>query len=230
MSNKKQETKYMSFTEMSENGLIWKINTEILHPLGLALSRKPDGTSDGCIIAEDNYFEYDEKATLKHKQKYLDFANKITNIQKDKMNIITIPVIITFKKYMNSIVPQYIDQFITDTHYLYENTASLKTNLFSLLYNYTNAKNHSFFDENESKFEYKLQVEIREYKIIIDISVLRSLTLLDINLKVVDTDYNYNIIFTDHDKVESLGEYLSKTNLINKIYDTLVDLHLKENK
>lgn len=44
---------------MSELGLIYRINSEILHPLGLAISRNPDtGSSDVVLLAEDGVWEY----------------------------------------------------------------------------------------------------------------------------------------------------------------------------
>ncbi len=46
---------------MSELGLIYRINKEILHPLGLAVSRNPDtGFSEEIYISDDGEWEYDE--------------------------------------------------------------------------------------------------------------------------------------------------------------------------
>ncbi|WP_459567002.1 DUF7415 domain-containing protein, partial [Enterobacter hormaechei] len=40
--------KYVDFNTLSEMGLVWRINREILHPLGLALSRDVEtGSSPG---------------------------------------------------------------------------------------------------------------------------------------------------------------------------------------
>lgn len=50
----------INWNEMSELGLIERINREILHPLGLAISRDPEtGSSDSVLIAEDGVWEYD---------------------------------------------------------------------------------------------------------------------------------------------------------------------------
>jgi hypothetical protein len=51
--------KQIDWNEASRQGLIERINTEILHPLGLAMCRTPeDGTSPGLLIAEDGQWEY----------------------------------------------------------------------------------------------------------------------------------------------------------------------------
>ena len=44
---------------MSELGLIERINREILHPLGLAISREVEtGHSKEILISEDGFWEY----------------------------------------------------------------------------------------------------------------------------------------------------------------------------
>lgn len=52
------ETKIINWNDMSQLGLIRRINTEILHPLGLAISRNLDGTSSQILVASDGVFEY----------------------------------------------------------------------------------------------------------------------------------------------------------------------------
>ncbi|WP_439412300.1 DUF7415 domain-containing protein [Enterobacter ludwigii] len=50
---------WLDWNDMSELGLIVRINTEILHPLGLALSRNPNtGASEVLLIAPDGKWEY----------------------------------------------------------------------------------------------------------------------------------------------------------------------------
>ncbi len=50
----------INWNQASELGLVERINTEILHPLGLAMSRNPDtGVSEILYIAEDGEWEYD---------------------------------------------------------------------------------------------------------------------------------------------------------------------------
>lgn len=54
--------KYIDWNQASELGLILKINSEILHPLGLSISRNPEtGFSESMIVADDGKFEYSEK-------------------------------------------------------------------------------------------------------------------------------------------------------------------------
>ena len=51
--------KRIDWNEASAQGLVERINTEILHPLGLAMFRTPeDGSSPGLLIAEDGKWEY----------------------------------------------------------------------------------------------------------------------------------------------------------------------------
>lgn len=51
--------KSINWNKASELGLIEKINREMLHPLGLALSRNPEtGASDGLLISDDGVWEY----------------------------------------------------------------------------------------------------------------------------------------------------------------------------
>lgn len=45
--------KTIDWNQASERGLIARINTEILHPLGLAMMRQPaDGSSPGLLVSE----------------------------------------------------------------------------------------------------------------------------------------------------------------------------------
>ncbi|QHJ78820.1 MAG: hypothetical protein [Caudoviricetes sp.] len=53
----------VDFNTLSRMGLIFKINKEILHPLGLAISYDKDvGDSEGAIIAEDGKWEFSAKS------------------------------------------------------------------------------------------------------------------------------------------------------------------------
>ena len=52
----------INWNKMSELNLITRINSEILHPLGLAMSRNPvSGFSEIIYIADDLFWEYDEE-------------------------------------------------------------------------------------------------------------------------------------------------------------------------
>ena len=51
--------KTINWNVMSELGLIRRINTEILHPIGLAISRNPEnGHSEEILISDDGEWEY----------------------------------------------------------------------------------------------------------------------------------------------------------------------------
>jgi hypothetical protein len=53
--------KSINWNQLSELGLIERINREILHPLGLAVSREPEsGHSTTIFVADDGFWEYDE--------------------------------------------------------------------------------------------------------------------------------------------------------------------------
>lgn len=66
---------FVSFKQMSEWGLITKINNEILHPLGLALSYDKDNdVSYGCVIDFSDYkFEYSEETIKRNNEKFKNF-------------------------------------------------------------------------------------------------------------------------------------------------------------
>ena len=56
--------KKINWNQMSELGLIERINREVLHPMGLAVSRCPkSGHSEAILIADDGVFEYGDIQT-----------------------------------------------------------------------------------------------------------------------------------------------------------------------
>ena len=57
---KNENLKRIDWTEISKLGLLRRINKEIMHPLGYAVCRLPDGTSPGAVISDDGVWEYDE--------------------------------------------------------------------------------------------------------------------------------------------------------------------------
>ena len=75
-TEEKPKYKIMDFEEMSNNGLIWKINKEILHPLGLALARDGD-TSPGCMIAPDGKWEFSEESNIRNFEKFQKFKKTL---------------------------------------------------------------------------------------------------------------------------------------------------------
>ena len=51
----------INWNEMSQRGLVFRINNEILHPLGLALSYNPDNGFSECVcVSPEGGFEYSE--------------------------------------------------------------------------------------------------------------------------------------------------------------------------
>ncbi|BEH83448.1 hypothetical protein POFPNCPI_00226 [Klebsiella phage vB_KpM-Mild] len=63
--------KYVDFNTLSEMGLVWRINREILHPLGLALSRDVEtGSSPGALIADDGVWHFDEFTNERNAEKF----------------------------------------------------------------------------------------------------------------------------------------------------------------
>lgn len=63
--------RYVDFNTLSEMGLVWRINREILHPLGLALSRDVEtGSSPGALIADDGVWHFDELTNERNAEKF----------------------------------------------------------------------------------------------------------------------------------------------------------------
>ena len=58
----------IDWNKLSELGLVERINREILHPLGLAVSREPDtGFSNKIFISPDGVFEFEKSMETKVK-------------------------------------------------------------------------------------------------------------------------------------------------------------------
>lgn len=67
----------VDFNILSKLGLIYKINHEVLHPLGLALGYNPDcGDSDGAFLSSDDKWEYSPELEQKGSDKYEAFLTK----------------------------------------------------------------------------------------------------------------------------------------------------------
>lgn len=59
--------KSINWNQISELGLLERINKEIMHPLGLAVFRDTaDGSSGGAFVADDGVFQYAEGMQLKN--------------------------------------------------------------------------------------------------------------------------------------------------------------------
>lgn len=51
----------MNWKELSEKGLVFRINHEILHPLGLAIGYETlNGVSGGAYVADDGVWQYSD--------------------------------------------------------------------------------------------------------------------------------------------------------------------------
>jgi len=82
MNDKKglQQT-VLDFNQMSELGLIFLINKQVLHPLGLSLTRELEtGKSCGAIIASDLVWKYKPSTEKKERNKLEKFLRKRENI------------------------------------------------------------------------------------------------------------------------------------------------------
>jgi hypothetical protein len=75
----------LDFNFLSDCGLIYKINQEILHPLGLALSREEDGTSKGCRLAPDLIWKYNDDILQRNEKKFEYFLKNRKNILFQKL-------------------------------------------------------------------------------------------------------------------------------------------------
>jgi len=74
------DLKIIDWNKASELGLIERINREILHPLGLAMSRNPEtGVSESLMIADDGVWEYDPemKSSIKTDKEVRDAVRAI---------------------------------------------------------------------------------------------------------------------------------------------------------
>lgn len=57
--------KERDWNDLSKLGLLKRINHEMLHPLGLAISRNPKtGVSEKILVADDGIWEYENKDIL----------------------------------------------------------------------------------------------------------------------------------------------------------------------
>ena len=71
----------VDFNFLSESGLIHKINKEILHKYGLALSYNADnGESSGAVVAPDLKWEFDKKSDSEQKIKFDNFEKNSKDI------------------------------------------------------------------------------------------------------------------------------------------------------
>jgi hypothetical protein len=72
--------KSIDWNTASKLGLIERINKEILHPMGLAMTRNPEtGVSESLLISDDGVWEYDPKmkSGVKTEEEVKDYLNNV---------------------------------------------------------------------------------------------------------------------------------------------------------
>ncbi len=77
----------VDFNFLSKHGLIYQINKEVLHPLGLALSYNEEtGTSPGCIVDDSDFrWEYTDDITEEYQEKFEKFKANYRKTLKEKV-------------------------------------------------------------------------------------------------------------------------------------------------
>jgi len=78
----------INWNDASKLGLIYRINKEILHPLGLAMTRDPQtGSSESLLISEDGEWHYSDEINahqyIASNEEIKEFTN---NILKSKIS------------------------------------------------------------------------------------------------------------------------------------------------
>ena len=70
--------KTIDWNQASQLGLIHRINHEILHPLGLAMTRDPKtGSSESLLVSDDGIWVYSDEILKKPILSYQDIQTKI---------------------------------------------------------------------------------------------------------------------------------------------------------
>lgn len=73
--------KTIDWNRASELGLIFRINKEVLHPIGYAMTRNQEtGTSESLIIADDGFYEYPQEEEPSDKEKLEMFRNEFATL------------------------------------------------------------------------------------------------------------------------------------------------------
>lgn len=74
--------KTINWNVASELGLIQRINKEILHPLGLAMTRDPEtGNSPNLLVADDGLWVYGPDVVLKPILSNQEVQDKLKGLQ-----------------------------------------------------------------------------------------------------------------------------------------------------
>lgn len=68
----------LTFEMLTESGLLWKINHDLLHPLGLALAVTPQ-FEGGLLVAEDGIWEFTDEINEQRSQAWDEFYERVKN-------------------------------------------------------------------------------------------------------------------------------------------------------
>ena len=69
----------INWNDASDLGLIYKINKEVLHPLGLAMTRDTFGSSNGLVVNDEPY-TFTQDVIDKNENLLKDLEQNILNI------------------------------------------------------------------------------------------------------------------------------------------------------
>lgn len=79
----------INWNQLSELGLLIRINRDILHPLGLSLSRNIDtGMSEAILVADDGVWEYAENILEKPDLTEIEIREKLAEMLKLKASVV----------------------------------------------------------------------------------------------------------------------------------------------
>lgn len=71
----------LPFNMMSDYGLVYEINKEVLHKYGLALAYNLDtNMSNGCLISKDGTFSFSDETIKKREKQLLHFKNNYRDL------------------------------------------------------------------------------------------------------------------------------------------------------
>lgn len=72
---------FVNFADLNNWGLIDEINNKILHPVGLRLLLREDGTSPGAVISKQLTFEVDKEKNYRYedflKNRYYELTRRL---------------------------------------------------------------------------------------------------------------------------------------------------------
>lgn len=109
--------KVINWNDASELGLIEKINREILHPVGLAMSRNQEtGGSDSLLVADDGGWEYSPEIKPKEINGN-ELKKRIAEMAKDESvsqerNLVNGFYIWNGERGQDAMHPLYLDQVV----------------------------------------------------------------------------------------------------------------------